>query len=522
VPQVVIDDGLGSDTQQVFKLVGAGPLKIGRADDSAAKIVSSSSVSGVHAIVECFGDVWTIKDGNGVKPSSNGTFLRGVKSQSGTLRDGDDIRFGKVVVIFQTTLALPAKKRLDPPPTSSSSSSALSPLLPARPAARKARIGTGIFDSDSDSEDEAAAANNDAGGSTSSAAAAGSNSGAKNAAAAAAAAAAAEDSGSETECSEDELLVEKPPGGAKSPSPVKKQQQQQQQSFPHASASSSPPQPARQEEPAATAEPETQKDEGGSETECEEEDDKDDEEGLAGGGKGKGKAGLAEGGGERRTTIDPAELSPLMRAADAPTQPTPVHAPAQVRFAAEASPPGSTQKESANRAIGGGDDDDGATQAYDAIVSDEEDAAAAAGDGGSDDGDDNAETQAFLARPSSPADEEATQVLCFHHFLTSREMSSAETFHLDFSCGSMVIRSRWTFCPPLSCIHRHTTNFTTPLLFACIFFNLGRPMVSMSWMMKMLRSSCRRQLLFLLLLLLLLRRRWRMTTVQLKHTRSEN
>jgi len=208
---VIVNDGSGHNSQKVFAL-HAGANKIGRADDAQVLIDSSATLSGCHACIESFGATWTIKDGvPGGKASSNGTFVRGARTSADTLQDGDQVKFGKVVAVFQLgpSPRLPAIAAAES--SSSSSSSPGTPAAaPAMRASRTSPVGRkrmgGLLASSSEEEDE------DEPPSTAAAAAA--------AAVAAVAAVAADSDGSETECSEDELVVVTAKAGPPSPVPA--------------------------------------------------------------------------------------------------------------------------------------------------------------------------------------------------------------------------------------------------------------------------------------------------------------
>ncbi len=59
--------------------------------------LTDPSVSGQHAILQCVGSAWDIKDTN----STNGLKINGRKELQGRLRDGDKISLGQVNMVFR-------------------------------------------------------------------------------------------------------------------------------------------------------------------------------------------------------------------------------------------------------------------------------------------------------------------------------------------------------------------------------------------------------------------------------------
>ena len=142
---VVTNDGTGENTQKAHELLPGVPCTVGRAPD-ATICLEHVSVSSGHAVVERFGDaLWTIKDGNGVKASSNGVFVNGVKLSSSALADGDTVTFGKVACIFQvgSSPRLPAGPKPAAPPA---------PTRAPTPTRRGAKSLLLASDSDDDSD----------------------------------------------------------------------------------------------------------------------------------------------------------------------------------------------------------------------------------------------------------------------------------------------------------------------------------------------------------------------------------
>jgi pSer/pThr/pTyr-binding forkhead associated (FHA) protein len=91
----------GSNDQQLLSLTAERDrLTIGRASASDLWLLWDSEVSRVHAELERMGDDWTLVD-DGL--SANGTFLNGERLRGRRrLCNGDELRFGKTVVVFRT------------------------------------------------------------------------------------------------------------------------------------------------------------------------------------------------------------------------------------------------------------------------------------------------------------------------------------------------------------------------------------------------------------------------------------
>jgi pSer/pThr/pTyr-binding forkhead associated (FHA) protein len=72
---------------------------IGRADDRTIALPWDSSISRLHAVLECLGGTWTVSD-DGL--SRNGTFLNGGRLQGRRrLHDGDRLSVGDVTLTFR-------------------------------------------------------------------------------------------------------------------------------------------------------------------------------------------------------------------------------------------------------------------------------------------------------------------------------------------------------------------------------------------------------------------------------------
>jgi predicted component of type VI protein secretion system len=80
-------------------LDAAERISIGRSPDAAIPLVADSTVSRLHAIVECVDNNWTVID-DGL--SRNGTFVNGERiTGRRLLRSGDKIRIGESVLTFR-------------------------------------------------------------------------------------------------------------------------------------------------------------------------------------------------------------------------------------------------------------------------------------------------------------------------------------------------------------------------------------------------------------------------------------
>jgi hypothetical protein len=99
----------GKETSTTFPLHGS--VVVGRFDPATGPVdvdlsglVGSEHVSRHHAKVEPRGSQWVVRDmqsANGIFVRKNGTELFGPRLSEAELRDGDEIAFGQVVVVFR-------------------------------------------------------------------------------------------------------------------------------------------------------------------------------------------------------------------------------------------------------------------------------------------------------------------------------------------------------------------------------------------------------------------------------------
>jgi predicted component of type VI protein secretion system len=83
-------------------LDAAERISIGRSPDATIPLVADSTVSRLHAIVECVDNNWTVVD-DGL--SRNGTFVNGERiTGRRLLRSGDKIRIGEFVLTFRDAI----------------------------------------------------------------------------------------------------------------------------------------------------------------------------------------------------------------------------------------------------------------------------------------------------------------------------------------------------------------------------------------------------------------------------------
>ncbi|MGB6518201.1 MAG: FhaA domain-containing protein [Candidatus Cybelea sp.] len=75
-----------------------GTSRIGRSDDGEI-VLLDPSVSRAHAVVEVRAGEAIVRD----LGSTNGTYLNGRRIETGTLRDGDELRFGNTRMLFEAT-----------------------------------------------------------------------------------------------------------------------------------------------------------------------------------------------------------------------------------------------------------------------------------------------------------------------------------------------------------------------------------------------------------------------------------
>ncbi len=75
-----------------------GTSRIGRSDDGEI-VLLDPSVSRAHAVVQIRAGEAIVRD----LGSTNGTYLNGKRIETGTLRDGDELRFGNTRMLFEAT-----------------------------------------------------------------------------------------------------------------------------------------------------------------------------------------------------------------------------------------------------------------------------------------------------------------------------------------------------------------------------------------------------------------------------------
>ncbi len=75
-----------------------GTSRIGRSDDGEI-VLLDPSVSRAHAVVQVRAGEAIVRD----LGSTNGTYLNGKRIETGTLRDGDELRFGNTRMLFEAT-----------------------------------------------------------------------------------------------------------------------------------------------------------------------------------------------------------------------------------------------------------------------------------------------------------------------------------------------------------------------------------------------------------------------------------
>jgi len=101
-PFLAFRDELGA--LQVFVLDASnGSLTVGRRPEMAVAIHWDGEVSGFHAELQCHGGEWTVLD-DGL--STNGTYVNAQRvSGRQRLRDGDRIRVGRTILVFDAASA---------------------------------------------------------------------------------------------------------------------------------------------------------------------------------------------------------------------------------------------------------------------------------------------------------------------------------------------------------------------------------------------------------------------------------
>ena len=86
----------GPTDKPVYEVPAAADLTIGRGLDNLI-VLENPAVSRHHARLCLISDAFWIEDLN----SSNGVYLNGVKIHSATLRDGDQIQVGGVILVYR-------------------------------------------------------------------------------------------------------------------------------------------------------------------------------------------------------------------------------------------------------------------------------------------------------------------------------------------------------------------------------------------------------------------------------------
>ncbi len=100
----------GSGPPELFPLDGTR-VTIGRGDGNDVVLRDDRLVSNVHAVIECYGSSYALRD----LGSSNGTFVNGSLAGERVLRPGDEIRLGRTQIQFRETQAA-AGERTDTGP----------------------------------------------------------------------------------------------------------------------------------------------------------------------------------------------------------------------------------------------------------------------------------------------------------------------------------------------------------------------------------------------------------------------
>ena len=103
-------------------------LSVGR-EPSNSLVLENKSISAFHCVIEKTPDGWQIRD----LMSTNGIFLNGKRVEQGLLRDGDDVKIGKLKYRFELTLA--GKDSVSPIKSSVNMEQALPVAAPAKAAA---------------------------------------------------------------------------------------------------------------------------------------------------------------------------------------------------------------------------------------------------------------------------------------------------------------------------------------------------------------------------------------------------
>src|SRR5262245_34774275 len=95
---VALLEVLCKGSQSYFELVG-DRVRVGRSSDNDLALCDDSAVSREHAVLECFGSRWLIRD----LDSSNGTDVNGTRLITGiqrALTNDDEIIVGRTRLVF--------------------------------------------------------------------------------------------------------------------------------------------------------------------------------------------------------------------------------------------------------------------------------------------------------------------------------------------------------------------------------------------------------------------------------------
>ncbi|MFC1462082.1 FHA domain-containing protein [Verrucomicrobiota bacterium] len=101
-------------------------LSVGR-EPSNSLVLQNKSISAFHCVIEKTSDGWQIRD----LMSTNGIFLNAKRVEQGLLRDGDDVKIGKLKYRFELTLA--SKDSVSPIKSSVNMEPSLPVAAPAKP-----------------------------------------------------------------------------------------------------------------------------------------------------------------------------------------------------------------------------------------------------------------------------------------------------------------------------------------------------------------------------------------------------
>lgn len=96
------------------RALDAERVALGAAEDSDVTFEGDETISGIHAVVERYGDHWSIRD----LGSTNGTFVNGERIWGERrLRNGDEIRLGRTRLTYRADAqAIKLTQAAQPPP----------------------------------------------------------------------------------------------------------------------------------------------------------------------------------------------------------------------------------------------------------------------------------------------------------------------------------------------------------------------------------------------------------------------